>query len=49
MHITFFGSAQMVTGSCFMVEAGEKRLLVDCGLPQGSDEKEHPASGEEWI
>ncbi|MDY0303620.1 MAG: MBL fold metallo-hydrolase [Sphaerochaeta sp.] len=40
MHITFFGSAQMVTGSCFMVEAGEKRLLVDCGLPQGSDEKE---------
>jgi metallo-beta-lactamase family protein len=30
----------MVTGSCFLVEAGTKRLLVDCGLPQGNDERE---------
>ncbi|MCK9547259.1 MAG: MBL fold metallo-hydrolase [Sphaerochaeta sp.] len=40
MHITFLGAAQMVTGSCFLVEAGTKRLLVDCGLPQGNDERE---------
>jgi len=30
----------MVTGSCFLVEAGDRRLLIDCGLPQGNDEKE---------
>ncbi len=40
MHITFLGASQMVTGSCFLVEAAEKRLLIDCGLPQGNDEKE---------
>lgn len=40
MHITFFGAAHMVTGSCFMVESGSKRMLIDCGLPQGNDEKE---------
>ncbi len=40
MHITFLGAAQMVTGSCFLVEAGDRRLLIDCGLPQGNDEKE---------
>lgn len=26
----------MVTGSCFLIEAGEARILVDCGLFQGS-------------
>ena len=40
MHITFFGAAQQVTGSCTMVECNGKYMLVDCGLPQGNDEKE---------
>lgn len=36
MRITFFGAAREVTGSCFLVEVGDQRLLVDCGLIQGS-------------
>lgn len=35
MRITFLGAAAEVTGSCFLVEAGEVRFLVDCGLFQG--------------
>lgn len=39
MNITFFGAARTVTGSCTLVECAGKKLLVDCGLPQGNDEK----------
>lgn len=35
MRITFWGAAETVTGSRFVVEAGGCRLLVDCGLFQG--------------
>jgi metallo-beta-lactamase family protein len=34
--LTIHGAAQTVTGSCFEVVAGGSRLLVDCGLFQGS-------------
>jgi len=36
MHIklTFLGAAQSVTGSCYLIEAGDIRFLVDCGLYQ---------------
>ena len=37
-RLTFFGAAGEVTGSCTLVEAAERRLLVDCGLYQGSHE-----------
>jgi len=34
-RLTFLGAAKTVTGSQYLVEAGEARLLVDCGMFQG--------------
>ena len=36
MKIKFFGGARTVTGSCYGVETREGRVLVDCGLFQGT-------------
>ena len=38
MKLTFFGAAHAVTGSCHCLEVGGKKILIDCGLQQGSDE-----------
>ena len=43
MKLTFFGAAHAVTGSCHCVECGGKKILVDCGLQQGRDEKDNQA------
>jgi metallo-beta-lactamase family protein len=36
--LTFLGAAGCVTGSKYLVEAAGKRVLVDCGIFQGSQE-----------
>ena len=37
MKISFYGGAGKVTGSNFLVEGLKEKILVDCGLEQGSD------------
>jgi metallo-beta-lactamase family protein len=37
-RLAFLGAAKTVTGSQYVVEAGGERLMVDCGLFQGSKE-----------
>ena len=39
IQIQFLGAAGCVTGSQFLVTAGERRVLVDCGMFQGSPEE----------
>lgn len=40
MKLSFHGADRTVTGSCHLVEAAGRRILVDCGMLQGSRELE---------
>ena len=40
MKISFHGAAEGVTGSCHLIQVGTKKILIDCGLFQGSREVE---------
>lgn len=37
MQLTFLGAAHEVTGSCTLLTAAGKHVLVDCGMEQGRD------------
>lgn len=37
MKLTFYGAAHEVTGSCFLLEANDIKILVDAGMKQGDD------------
>jgi metallo-beta-lactamase family protein len=36
MNLTFCGAARIVTGSCYLIETGKDKILVDCGMFQGT-------------
>lgn len=36
MKLQFLGATRTVTGSCFLLEVAEKKILVDCGMFQGA-------------
>lgn len=36
MKITFYGGTKIVTGANYLLDNGKKKILVDCGLFQGS-------------
>ena len=36
MKITFLGAAGTVTGSCYVIDTGNARFAVDCGMHQGN-------------
>lgn len=36
IKLTFHGAARTVTGSCYLLEVGPSRVLVDCGMFQGA-------------
>ena len=38
MRLSFHGAARQVTGSCHLLQVGDTRILIDCGLYQGSRE-----------
>ena len=36
IRLSFHGAARAVTGSCYLLDTGEARVLIDCGMFQGS-------------
>lgn len=47
MKLTFVGGARTVTGSCYLLEVNQEKILVDCGMFQGSKELEQ-LNAQKW-
>lgn len=45
MKLSFYGGAGKVTGSNFLIEGARGKILVDCGIEQGSDFAEKEVYG----
>lgn len=45
-RVTFFGAAQSVTGSMHLVEFGDQRLLLDCGMARGERDDPRQRQGQ---
>lgn len=41
MKLKFLGAAHEVTGSCTLLETGDYKILIDCGMEQGADTYEN--------
>ncbi len=37
MKLTFLGAAHEVTGSCYLLQANDQNIMIDCGMEQGKD------------
>lgn len=46
MRLSFHGADRDVTGSCHMIECAGKRILIDCGMFQGSRELDEENAGD---
>lgn len=42
LKLTFVGAAHEVTGSCHLLQAAGKNILIDCGMEQGPNLYENP-------
>jgi metallo-beta-lactamase family protein len=46
MRLSFHGAARSVTGSCYLLEAAGRRILIDCGMIQGNRDLEAENAAE---